>query len=63
MGTSAPLPGNPTGMSKKAFSFFGLSKIPSKNPIGDGVCVSVAKPELWRAVSKIPHEMPTDSFT
>ena len=63
MGTLASFAGNPTGISKKAFSFFGLLKIPSKNPIGDGVCVSVAKPELWRAASKTPHEMPTDSFT
>ena len=45
LGTSASLLGNPTGISKKAFSFFGLFKIPSKNPIGAGVCVNVAKPE------------------
>ena len=37
IGTLASFAGKPTGMSKKAFSFFGRSKISSKKPIGDGV--------------------------
>ena len=63
MGTFVFTAGKPTGISKKAFSPFGLFKISSKNPIGEGVWVSVAKPELCRAASKIPHAIPTDSFT
>ena len=62
-GTSVSFAGYPTGMSKKALSFFGRSKIFSKNPIGLGVCGKQTSPALWIAKIKKPHAIPTDSLT
>ncbi len=31
--------------------------------MGEGVCVSVARPERWSAARRNPQAMPTDSAT
>ena len=54
-------PGYPTGMRRYGFSWGGRPRISFRKPIGDGVCVSVARPERWRATSRNPHAIPTDS--
>ena len=46
LGTFASSAGYPTGKTSIACSWSGLCKISLKNPIGDGVCVSVTKPML-----------------
>ena len=53
--------GKPTGISTNGTSVFGRPRISCKNFIGEGVCVSVAKPILCSAASRKPTAMPTDS--
>ena len=43
-GTFASSAGNPTGIKRNGLSFVGRSRICARNPIGLGVCVSVASP-------------------
>ena len=62
-GTVTSFLGNPQTNNKKGFSLEGLSSTLFKNPIGLGVCVSVASPALCKAVISIPVAIPTDSFT
>lgn len=45
-GTIVPSAGYPTAKIKNAFSCTGLPRMPFKNPIGLGVCVSDTSPAL-----------------
>ena len=62
VGTTASDAGNPTGINRNGFSFFGRPRISERNAIGLGVWVSVARPATCSAASRNPHAIPTDSL-
>ena len=61
-GTIASSAGYPIGKRMYGRSFSGRPRIVDRNAIGLGVCVSVAKPILCKAMTNNPHAIPTLSL-
>ena len=62
-GTSASRAGNPATTIINGFSSAGRPQISRRNPIGEGVWVSVARPARCSAAKRKPQAMPTLSGT